>query len=61
MLPSPPLTEPDVQISHFRFFTGELRSQRCSDGRSSLLGEGADLVTVISVGNVSTGGVRCWR
>jgi hypothetical protein len=43
MLPSPPLTEPDVQISHFRFFTGELRSQRCSDRRSSLLGEGADL------------------
>ena len=31
MLPSSPLTEPDVQISSFRFLTGELRSQRCND------------------------------
>jgi hypothetical protein len=30
-LPSSPLTEPDVQISSFRFLTGELRSQRCND------------------------------
>jgi DNA-binding transcriptional LysR family regulator len=36
MLPSSPLTEPDVQISSFRFLTGELRSQRCSDGRSEV-------------------------
>jgi hypothetical protein len=34
------LTVRDVQISSFRFFTGELRSQRCSDGRSGLLAEG---------------------
>ena len=27
MLPSSPLTDPDVQISRFRFFTGELRSR----------------------------------
>src|ERR1700749_5075339 len=31
MLPPSPLTDPDVQISRFRFLTGELRSQRCSD------------------------------
>src|SRR5258708_23095179 len=31
MLPSSPLTDPDVQISSFRFLTGELRSQRCND------------------------------
>src|SRR5262245_21278847 len=40
MLPSPPLTEPDVPISSIRFFTGELRSQRCIDGRSGRKGEG---------------------
>ena len=28
MLPSPPLTDPDVQVSRIRFFTGEFRS-RC--------------------------------
>ena len=28
MLPSSPLTDPDVRISRFRFFTGELRSQQ---------------------------------
>src|SRR4030095_1368210 len=39
MLPPLPLTDPDVQISRFRFFTGELRSQQCSDGRSGLLVE----------------------
>ena len=39
MLPPLPLTDPDVQISRFRFFTGELRSRRCSDGRSGLLAE----------------------
>jgi hypothetical protein len=33
-LPSPPLTDPDVQISRIRFLTGELRSWWCSDGRS---------------------------
>src|SRR5499427_268036 len=43
MLPSSPLTEPDVQISSFRFLTGELRSQRCSGGRSELPVEGAAL------------------
>src|SRR5499427_3887352 len=31
MLPPSPLTDPDVQISRFRFLTGELRSQRCSN------------------------------
>src|SRR5215831_5314423 len=31
MLPPSPLTDPDVQISRFRFLTGELRSQRCND------------------------------
>ena len=31
MLPPSPLTDPDVQISRFRFLTGELRSQRCRD------------------------------
>jgi hypothetical protein len=31
MLPSPPLTVPDVQISRFRFFKGELRSQQCTE------------------------------
>ena len=40
-VPSLPLTDPDVQNSRFRFFTGELRSQRCSDGRSGLLVGGA--------------------
>jgi hypothetical protein len=52
MLPPLPLTEPDVQISSFRFFTGEFRSRHCSDGRSGLhpsadisqLGTGASLV-----------------
>src|SRR3954470_21582643 len=34
MLPSPPLTDPDVQISRIRFFRRELRSRRRSDGRS---------------------------
>ena len=34
VLPPLPPTEPDVQISSFRFFTGELRSQWCNDGRS---------------------------
>src|SRR5215831_19410558 len=43
MLPSSPLTEPDVQISSFRFLTGELRSQRCSDGRSEVPVGGAAL------------------
>src|SRR5208282_5351228 len=27
MLPSPPLTDPDVQVSRIRFFTGEFRSR----------------------------------
>ena len=40
MLPPPPLTVPDVQISRIRFFTGEFRSQRCNGGRSGLLVEG---------------------
>src|SRR5262249_42504399 len=31
MLPSSPLTDPDVRISRFRFFTGELRSQQRTD------------------------------
>ena len=31
---------PDVQISRFRFFTGELRSRRHNGGRSGLLAEG---------------------
>jgi len=31
MLPPSPLTDPDVQISRFRFLAGELRSQQCSD------------------------------
>src|SRR5262245_42724226 len=43
MLPSPPLTVPDVQISCVRFFTGDLRSQRLSGGRSGLLVEGVAL------------------
>src|SRR5262245_4728546 len=30
MLPSSPLTDPDVRISRFRFFTGEVRSQQRS-------------------------------
>src|SRR3954468_21874649 len=34
MLPSPPLTDPGVQISRIRFFRRELRSRRRSDGRS---------------------------
>jgi len=37
------LTVPDVPISSIRFFTGEIRSQRCSGGRSELLAEGAAL------------------
>src|SRR5262249_43005463 len=37
------LAEPGVQISSFRFLTGELRSQRCSDGRSEVPVEGAAL------------------
>jgi hypothetical protein len=41
MLPPPPLTVPDVQDYRIRFFTGELRSQKCSDGRSGLLVKGA--------------------
>ena len=36
MLPPSPLTDPDVQFSRIRFLTEELRSQRCSDGRSLL-------------------------
>jgi hypothetical protein len=45
MLPPSPLTEPDVQISSFLFFTGELRSQRCSDGRSGLTEIDEDLAS----------------
>jgi hypothetical protein len=37
------LTDPDVLISSIRFFTGELRSRRCSGGRSGLLVEGGAL------------------
>ena len=37
------LTEPDVQISRFRFLAGELRSQRCNDGRSEVPVGGAAL------------------
>ena len=36
MLPPLPPTEPDVQISSFRFFTGELRSRQRSEGQSFL-------------------------
>jgi hypothetical protein len=32
-----------VPISSIRFFTGELRSRRCSGGRSGLLAEGGAL------------------
>jgi hypothetical protein len=32
-------TEPDVQISRFRFFMGEPRSQWCNDGQFEVLGE----------------------
>ena len=39
-LPASSLTVPDVQISRFRFFMEELRSRRCSDGRSGLPAEG---------------------
>jgi hypothetical protein len=39
MLPSSSLTDPDVQFSRFRFFTGELRSRRYSDGQSGLPAE----------------------
>jgi hypothetical protein len=34
------LTDPDVQISRFRFFTGEPRSQWCNDGQFGLLAKG---------------------
>ena len=40
MLPPSPLADPDVQISRFRFFTEELRSRLCTDGRSGLLAVG---------------------
>jgi hypothetical protein len=30
------VTDPDVQISRFRFFMEEFRSRRCNDGRSGL-------------------------
>jgi hypothetical protein len=43
MFRSSPLTVPDVPISSIRFFTGEIRSQRRSGGRSELLAEGAVL------------------
>ena len=33
-------SDPDVQISGFRFFTEELRSRLCTDGRSGLLAVG---------------------
>src|SRR5262249_2039808 len=49
------LTVPDVQISRFRFFTGELRSQRCSGGQSGLLVEGA------AFGDVRQHGDDCVR
>ena len=36
MSPSPPLTDPDVQVSRIRFFTGEFRSRwRRGGGRSA--------------------------
>ena len=35
----PPLTDPDVRDYRIRFFTGELRSQRCTDGRSEVVAE----------------------
>jgi hypothetical protein len=34
---APPLTDPYVPISSIRFFTGELHSQQCFDGRSGPL------------------------
>ena len=40
---APPLTDPYVPISSIRFFTGELRSQLCIDGRSGPLATGAAL------------------
>ena len=40
MLPPSPLADPDVQISRLRFFTEELRSRLCTDGRSWLLAVG---------------------
>src|SRR5450759_414953 len=39
MLSSSSLTDPDVQFFRFRFFTGELRSRRYSDGQSGLPAE----------------------
>src|SRR5215510_9975835 len=52
MLPSPPLTEPDVPISNIRFFTGELRSQWRIDGRSGREGEdvASELLRGVSMG-----------
>src|SRR5262249_53062896 len=52
MLPSPPLTEPDVPISSIRFFTGELRSQWRIGGRSGREGEdvASELLRGVSMG-----------
>ena len=49
MLPSPPLTDPDVQISRIRFFRRELRSRRRSDGRSWVAAAG------VASGEAATG------
>src|SRR5579864_2808829 len=54
MLPSSSLTDPDVQVSRFRFFMEEFRSRRCSDGRSGLPAEG-DAVGVRRTGSWGTG------
>ena len=54
MLPSSSLTVPDVQFSRFRFFTRELRSRRCSDGRSGLRAKG-DVLGAQRSGSIGAG------
>ena len=51
--PPSSLTDPDVQISRFRFFMEEFRSRRCTDGRSGLPAAG-DAVGVQRTGSWGT-------
>src|SRR5262247_4499520 len=61
MLPSSPLADPDVRISRFRFFTGELRSQQRTDAvRDSSVKKGAQVgVKATPLFDLASSAIRC--
>ena len=60
-MPSSPLTDPDVRISRFRFFTGELRSQQRTDAvRDSSVKKGAQVgVKATPLFDLASSAIRC--